>query len=47
MRLREVREGIVVLEGAIASQEDLQEVLADIAEIDGVLDVETTDVDVS
>jgi sporulation protein YlmC with PRC-barrel domain len=47
LRLREVREGVVVLEGAIASQEDLQEVLADIAEIDGVLDVETTDVDVS
>jgi hypothetical protein len=46
LRLREVREGVVVLEGTIASQEVLQEVLANIAEIDGVLDVETTDVDV-
>jgi hypothetical protein len=46
LRLREVREGVVVLEGTIASQEDLQEVLAEIAEVDGVLDVETTDVDV-
>ena len=46
LRLREVRERVVVLEGTIASQEDLQVVLADIAEVDGVLDVETTDVDV-
>jgi hypothetical protein len=46
LRLREVREGVIVLEGAIADQEDLQEVLADISEVDGVLDVDTTDVDV-
>jgi len=46
LRLREVREGVIVLEGAIANQEDLQEVLTDISEVDGVLDVDTTDVDV-
>ena len=46
LRLREVREGVIVLEGAIANQEELQEVLADISEVDGVLDVDSTDVDV-
>jgi hypothetical protein len=44
--LREMREGVIVLEGAIANQEELQEVLVDISEVDGVLDVDTTDVDV-
>jgi hypothetical protein len=37
---------VIVLEGAIANQEELQEVLADISEVDGVLDVDTADVDV-
>jgi hypothetical protein len=46
LRLREVREGVIALEGAIANQEELQEVLTDISEVDGVLDVDTTDVDV-
>jgi len=46
LRVREVREGVVELEGIIAKQEDLEEVLADIAEVDGVLDVDTTDVNV-
>ena len=41
-----MREGVIVLEGAIANQEELQEVLVDISEVDGVLDVDTTDVDV-
>ncbi|HLM76793.1 MAG TPA: PRC-barrel domain-containing protein [Rubrobacteraceae bacterium] len=45
LRVREVREGVVELEGA-ASRDDLEEVLAEIAEVDGVLDVDTTDVDV-
>ncbi len=47
LSIREVREGVIVLEGTIASQEDLGEVLADITEVDGVLDVDTTDVNVS
>jgi sporulation protein YlmC with PRC-barrel domain len=46
LRVREVREGVVVLEGSIATREDLQEILADITEIDGVLDVDTTDLDI-
>ena len=46
LRVREVREGVVELEGIVTSQEDLEEVLADIAEVDGVLDVDTTDVNV-
>lgn len=45
LRVREVREGVIELEGA-ARREDLEEVLADIAEVDGVLDVDTTDVDI-
>jgi hypothetical protein len=45
LRVREVREGVIELEGA-ASRKDLEEVLAEIAEVDGVLDVDTTDVDV-
>jgi sporulation protein YlmC with PRC-barrel domain len=46
LSIREVREGVILLEGTIASQEDLEEVLADIAEVDGVQDVDTTDVNV-
>jgi len=46
LRVREVREGVVELQGTIASQEDLEEVLASIAEVDGVLDVDTTEVNV-
>jgi hypothetical protein len=43
LRVREVREGVVELEGA-ASREDLEEVVAEIMDIDEVLDVDTTDV---
>ena len=46
LELREVREGVIVLEGLAASQEELEEILADITEVDGVLDVDTTDVNV-
>jgi sporulation protein YlmC with PRC-barrel domain len=46
LRVREVREGVVELQGTVASREDLEEILVDIADIDGVLDVDTTDVDV-
>ncbi len=44
LRVREVREGVVELEGA-ASREDLEEVVVEIMDIDEVLDVDTTDVD--
>jgi hypothetical protein len=43
LRVREVREGVVELEGT-ARREDLQEVVAEIMEIDEVLDVDTTNV---
>jgi hypothetical protein len=46
LRVREVREGVIELEGSIAGREDLEEVLADISEVDGVLDVDTTDVEI-
>jgi PRC-barrel domain len=46
LRVREVREGLVELEGFAASREVLEEILADIAEIDDVLEVDTTDVEV-
>jgi len=44
LRVREVREGVVELQGSVANREDLEEVLVDISEVDGVLDVDTTDV---
>ena len=45
LRLREVREGVVELEGS-SNLEDLEDLVAQISEIDGVFDVETTDVEV-
>ena len=44
LRVREVREGVVELEGA-ASREDLEEVVVEIMDIEEVLDVDTTEVD--
>ena len=44
--VREVREGVVELEGFVDSQEDLEEVVAEITEIDEVREVDTTDVEV-
>ena len=45
LRLREVREGVIELEGFVDSQEDLVEVVAEIMEIDEVREVDTTYVD--
>ncbi len=45
LRLREVREGVVELEGSAGSREDLEDLVAQIGELEDVLDVETTDVD--
>ena len=41
-----VREGVVELTGAVATQEDLEEVVREIMGLDEVLEVDTTDVDV-
>jgi hypothetical protein len=46
LRLREIREGVVVLEGS-ATRDDLRDLVSDISGIEEVLDVETTDVEVS
>ena len=46
LRLRELREGVVELEGSADSREDLRDLVAQISELDGVFDVDTTDVDV-
>lgn len=47
LRVREIREGVVELEGSIDSREDLRGLVSDIGELDSVLDVDTTDVDLS
>ncbi len=44
LRVREVREGVVELEGFATSPEDLEEVVTDILEIDEVREVDTTNV---
>jgi hypothetical protein len=44
--VREVREGVVELEGFVGSQEDLEEVVVEIMEIDEVREVDTTEVDI-
>jgi len=41
-----VREGVVELTGAVATKEDLEEIVREIMGLDDVLEVETTDVDV-
>jgi hypothetical protein len=46
LELRAVREGVVELSGRAATQEDLDESVREILSLDGVLDVDTTDVDV-
>jgi hypothetical protein len=44
--VRTVREGVVELTGAAATQEDLEEVVRDVMGLEDVLEVDTTDVDV-
>ena len=46
IRLRRIVGAVVVLGGAAASREDLDFVVAEILDLDGVADVDTTDVDV-
>jgi sporulation protein YlmC with PRC-barrel domain len=46
LEVRTVREGVVELTGAAATQEDLDDVEREVMGLDEVLDVDTTDVDV-
>jgi hypothetical protein len=46
LEVRSVEDGIVELGGAAATQEDLEETIQEIMGLDGVLEVDTTEVDV-
>ena len=46
LEVRHVREGVVELTGAAASQDDIDETVREIMGLDGVLEVDMTDVDV-
>jgi sporulation protein YlmC with PRC-barrel domain len=46
LEVRSVKDGVVQLSGRAATQEDLEEAVVEIMGLDGVLDVDTTDVDV-
>ena len=46
LEVRSVREGVVQLTGAVATQDDLEVVVREIMGLDEVLDVDTTDVEV-
>jgi len=46
LEVRSAREGVVALTGAMATQEDLEEIMREITGLDEVFEVDTTDVDV-
>jgi hypothetical protein len=46
LEVRSVEDGVVELTGAVATQEDLEEIVQELMGLDGVLEVDTTDVDV-
>jgi hypothetical protein len=46
LEVRAVKDGVVELTGAAATREDLDEVVQEIMGLDGVLEVDTMDVDV-
>jgi hypothetical protein len=46
LAVRTARDGVVVLAGTIATQEDLEEIITEIMGLDEVLEVDTSDVDV-
>jgi sporulation protein YlmC with PRC-barrel domain len=46
LRVRSVKEGVVELTGVASTQEDLDASVDEVMSLDGVLDVDTTDVDV-
>ena len=47
LEVRAVKDGVVELSGRAATQEDLDESVREILGLDGVLDVDTTDVDIN
>ena len=47
LKVRAAREGVVELSGSASSQEDLEAAITEIMRLDGVLEVDTADVDVS
>ncbi len=46
LEVRAAKDGVIELTGSAATQEDLEEMVQEILGLDGVLDVDTTDVDV-
>jgi sporulation protein YlmC with PRC-barrel domain len=46
LEVRSVEDGVVELTGTVATQEDLDQIIEEITGLDGVLEVDTTDVDV-
>jgi hypothetical protein len=46
LEVRSVKDGVVALTGSAATREDLEEMVREIMGLDGVLDVDTADVDV-
>jgi hypothetical protein len=46
LEVRSVGDGVVELAGAVATREDLEEIVQELMGLDGVLEVDTTDVDV-
>ena len=46
LEVRAVKDGVVELAGAVASQQDLEEAIEELTGLDGVLEVDATDVDV-
>lgn len=46
LEVRSAEDGVVELTGAASTQEDLEDVIAEIVSLDGVREVDTTDVDV-
>ena len=46
LEVRSVEDGVVELTGAVATQDDLEEIVQELMGLDGVLEVDTTDVDI-
>jgi sporulation protein YlmC with PRC-barrel domain len=46
LEVRSARDGVVVLTGTVATQEDLEEIIAEVMGLDEVREVDTSDVDV-
>jgi PRC-barrel domain len=46
LEVRSVEDGVVELAGAVATQEDLEQVIEEVMGLDGILEVDTTDIEV-